>query len=78
MIIFALLFSLNVSYAMQVPLKRDSVEYKAVYEKSYSKVPPKVKTPKNDNIKRIKRVAIIFGTIVLAIFILALRAVKTP
>ena len=45
MLILAILFSLNISYAMQVPLKHNSIEFKAVYSKmdSNAAIPKKAK-----------------------------------
>jgi hypothetical protein len=77
MLIFMLLFSLNISYSMQVPLKRDSVEYKAVYSKSNSKVsiPKKIK---NNNLKRLKRFCIIVVVIVVSLLFLLSIGLRKP
>jgi hypothetical protein len=75
MIILCLLFGFN-TYAMQVPLKRDSVEYKLLFNKIDSKVKPIKKQRKFSPLKRtFMIIQIVIYTIVL-FFLIAIMVSK--
>ena len=76
MIIFALLFSLNISYAMQVPLKHNSIEFKAVYSKMDSKAAIPKKAKKMTPLRRVFMIVQIVIYSIILFFIIALMVSK--
>lgn len=80
MLIFALLFTLNTSYAMQPYVNACMIkynEYKQLSTKNDSKVsiPKKVK---NKSLKRLKIICIIFVGVFIAFLVLLSIAFKNP